>query len=57
MGSEMLMDVHETQRLASALTFLGQYHKDGCEFLYHIICVTSDETWVSFVNIEAKEQS
>jgi hypothetical protein len=50
------MDAHETWRMASALTFLGQYHEVGCEFLYHIICVTGDESWVSFVNIETKEQ-
>jgi hypothetical protein len=43
--------------MASALTFLEQYHKDGYEFLSHIICVTGDEMRVSFVNIETKEQS
>jgi hypothetical protein len=35
--------------------FLEKYHKDGLEFLSHI--GTSDETWVSFVNVETKEQS
>jgi histone-lysine N-methyltransferase SETMAR len=49
------MDAHKTQRMASALTFLELYHKDGEEFLNHII--TGDETWVSFVNVETKEQS
>jgi hypothetical protein len=39
----------------SALTFLERYHKDGDEFLNHI--VTGDETRVSFVNVETKEQS
>jgi hypothetical protein len=29
--------------------FLERYHKDGNEFLSHII--TGDETWVSFVNV------
>jgi hypothetical protein len=43
--------------MASDLTFLKQYHKDGDEFISHIIQVTVDETWVSFVNVEAKEQS
>jgi hypothetical protein len=43
--------------MASALTFLGRYHKVGDEFLSHIIRVTGDETWVSFVNDETKEQS
>jgi hypothetical protein len=37
--------------------FLQPYHKDGDEFLSHIVRVTSDETWVSFVNVETKEQS
>jgi Fe2+ transport system protein B len=43
--------------LPSALTVLEQYHKDGDELLSHIIRVTVDETWVSFVNVETKEQS
>jgi hypothetical protein len=43
------------QRIASAFAdFLERYHKDGDEFLSHIIWVTSDETWVSFVNVEMK---
>jgi hypothetical protein len=33
----MLTDVPKMQRMASALTFLEQYHKDGDEFLNHII--------------------
>jgi O-methyltransferase involved in polyketide biosynthesis len=39
------------------LLTLKQYHKDGDEFLSHIIQVTGDKTWVSFVNVETKEQS
>jgi hypothetical protein len=35
--------------------FLEGHHKDGDEFLNHII--TGGETWVSCVNIETKEQS
>jgi hypothetical protein len=31
--------------------------KDGDEFLNHIVRVTGDETWVSYVNVEIKEQS
>jgi hypothetical protein len=42
--------------MASASTFLEQYHEDGNEFLNHIVQVTDDETWVSFVNAETKEQ-
>jgi hypothetical protein len=37
--------------------FLQRYHKDGDEFLNHIIRVADDETWVSFVNVYTKEQS
>jgi hypothetical protein len=37
--------------------FLERYHKDGDEFLDHIVRVTGDETWVSFVNVETKGQS
>jgi hypothetical protein len=48
---------HKMQRIALALTFLEQYHKDGDGFLNHIIPVTGDETCVSFVNAETKEQS
>jgi hypothetical protein len=40
-----------------ALTFLKRYHKDGGEFLSQIVGVTSDETSVSFVNVETKVQS
>jgi hypothetical protein len=40
--------------MVSALTFLDRYHKYGDEFLNHIII--GDETWVSFVNDETKEQ-
>jgi hypothetical protein len=34
---KMLMGAHKTQRMALALTFLEQYHKDGDEFLNHIV--------------------
>jgi hypothetical protein len=41
-----------------SFTFLGgRYHKDGDEFLNYIVWVTDDETWVSFMNAETKEQS
>jgi hypothetical protein len=49
--------VHKMQRMTLALTFLERYDKDGSEFLSHIIRITSDETWLSFVNVETKEQS
>jgi hypothetical protein len=49
------MSKHKTQRIASALTCLELCHKDGNEFLNHII--TGDEIWASFVNVDTKEQS
>jgi hypothetical protein len=36
--------------------FLERYHKDGDEILHHTRGLTGDETWVSFVNAETKEQ-
>jgi hypothetical protein len=53
----MLTGAHKTQRMASALSFLERYHKDSDEFLNHIVGVTGDESSVSFVNVETKEQS
>jgi hypothetical protein len=52
----MLTGAHQTQRRALALTFLERHHKDGDEFLNQIVRVRGDETWVSFVNVETKEQ-
>jgi hypothetical protein len=43
--------------MASALAFLVQYHKDGNEFLDHIIQATGDEIQVSSVNVETIQQS
>jgi hypothetical protein len=40
-----------------AFDVLESYHKDGDEFLNHIVRVTGDDTWVSFVNVETKEQT
>jgi hypothetical protein len=40
-----------------AFDFLERYLKDGDEFLNQIVRVTADETWVSFVNVETKDQS
>jgi hypothetical protein len=51
---DMLIGAHKMQRMASALTYFEQYHKYGYEFLNHIVRVTGDETWVSFVNVEIR---
>jgi hypothetical protein len=53
----MLTGAHKTQRMASAMTFLEQYHKDCNVFLDHIVRVTGDVICVSFFNVETKEQS
>jgi hypothetical protein len=49
---KMLTGVHKKQIMASTLTSLGWYHKNGDKFRKHIVRVTVDETWVSFVNVE-----
>jgi hypothetical protein len=46
---KMLMGAHK-------MTFL-EWYKDGDEFLIHIIKVTGDEIWASFVNDKTKELS
>ena len=43
------------QHVACALTFLMRYHKEGHSMLSHI--VTGDETWVSHITPESKQQS
>jgi hypothetical protein len=53
----MLTSAHKTQKMALALTLLERYHKDGDEYLSHIVQAIRDETWVSFVNAETKEHS
>jgi hypothetical protein len=36
---------------------LERCHNDGYKFFSHIIWVIGDETWVSYVSVETKEQS
>jgi hypothetical protein len=45
---KVLTGAHKTQRMASNLTFSERYHKDGDEFLGHIVRETGAETWVLF---------
>jgi [histone H3]-lysine36 N-dimethyltransferase SETMAR len=52
---KMLTDEHKQKRLASAQKFLQRYRNEGDEFLGHI--VTGDETWISYTNVESKQQS
>jgi hypothetical protein len=51
----MLTDAHKKKRMAAALTFLERYHKDGYEFLDHI--VTGVETWIAHIAPESMQQS
>ncbi|GBM84910.1 hypothetical protein AVEN_23711-1 [Araneus ventricosus] len=50
---KMLMDVHKTKGLGSALTFLTRYSEEDNEFLNKI--VTGGETWVCHVTPESKQ--
>jgi hypothetical protein len=52
MGSEK---AHGCAR--NAQNGFGFDHKDGDEFLNHMVRVKGEETWVSFFNVETKEQS
>jgi hypothetical protein len=53
----MLTGANKMQRMNSAFTFSERYHMDGDDFLRHIVRVTGDETWISFVNVQTKVQS
>jgi hypothetical protein len=54
-GSE-LTGAHKTQKMASSLTSLERCYKHD-EFLSHMVRVTTDETWLSFVNVKTEERS
>jgi hypothetical protein len=43
--------------VTSGFNYSERYHKYGDEFLNQIVRVTGDETLVSFVSVETKEQS
>jgi hypothetical protein len=51
----ILTDKHKQKCMGAALSFLECYHREGDEFLDHI--VTGDETWVSHYTPEGKRQS
>jgi hypothetical protein len=52
---KMLSEEHKQKSAATALTFLTRYSEQGDGFLSHI--VTGDETWVSHLTPEFKQQS
>jgi hypothetical protein len=56
-GSENAHGCAQNAENGFRFDFLKRYDKDGDEFLNHIVRVTGEETWVSFVNVETKEQS
>jgi len=51
----MLTEEHKKQRVPCALTFLMRYHKEGNAMLSHTL--TGDETWLSHITPESKQQS
>ena len=55
MGAQDAHRGAQKQRVACALAFLMRYHKEGDGILSHI--VTGDETWVSNITPESKQQS
>jgi hypothetical protein len=58
MGSENAYECAQNAENCFGCDFLlERYHEGGDEFLNHIVRVTGDGTWVSFVNVETKEQS
>lgn len=52
---KFLTDAHKINRQGAALTFFTRYDEEGDEMFDHI--VAGDETWVSYVNVEQKNQS
>ncbi|GFV52278.1 histone-lysine N-methyltransferase SETMAR [Trichonephila clavipes] len=51
----LLTEEHKLKRMACALDFLDQYHKEGDQFLERI--VIGDETWDYHITPESKRQS
>jgi hypothetical protein len=56
MGSENAHGCSQNAENGVGFYFLEPYDKCGDEFLNHIVRVTGDETCVSFVDAETKEQ-
>jgi hypothetical protein len=54
-GSENAQGCIQNSENRFGFDFFKRYHKDDDEFLNHI--ATVDETLVSFMNVETKEQS
>jgi len=52
---KVLKEEHKNERVACALKFLMRYHKEGFDMLSNF--VTGDDTWVSHITPESKQQS
>jgi hypothetical protein len=46
----------QNEHNGSGFDFIRGIPQNDNEFLSHIVQVTDDETWASFVNVETKEQ-
>jgi hypothetical protein len=57
MGSENANGLAQNADNGLGFGFLERYHKDGDEFLDHIVGIRGHETWGSLMNVETKEQS
>jgi hypothetical protein len=57
MGSENAHRCTQKADNVFGFDFLERYHKNGDEFLKHIVRVTGEETSVLFENVGTKEQS
>jgi hypothetical protein len=58
MGSENIHGCTRNAENGFGFDFLERYHKDRAEFFNHIVRLTTDATWVLFVNVdETKGQS
>jgi hypothetical protein len=56
MGSENSHGCAQNAGNGLGFDFSEPYHKDGDRFLNRIVLVPGDETWLSFMNVETKEQ-
>jgi hypothetical protein len=53
-GSENANGCTQNAENGFGFDFFERCHEDGDEFLSHIVRLTSDETWVLFLNVETR---
>jgi hypothetical protein len=56
MGSKNAHGCTQNAQNGFGFDFLDRYHEDDGEFLNHTVQVIGDETWVSVLNAETKQQ-